>query len=947
MNIEHRTSNIQRPSVGQLPFLAGRWALSVGCWALFLSVAICIAAAPIPESEIAALEQELQQVGSTGTSAVDIRRACKSVIRKAEALLETSPDAPNRFELLGVLFEGQKRLLGLEMTEKNRNALFETCTRLSKAPDEYAEFRLEADLLLSERDLSAANATVKERVKALERTIEKYRNTSTERRCLRLALLIAQKLRACDLEMEIKERLAEGRFVGDHEMIALKPLANLNAIFSGTYESADKALVSFPSDRLGHQYLVIFWSTNPEGSEGHETFLARIREQQERFSDRFEVYSFNLDQMPDAGKSILSRSGVKGTALHLPGGRRNSAYKAYARRDPAAIFFNAQGHAPLNAGQMVPWSANAGPGLGMWLDDERYVGQLRSLFIGDFLVGSGEWPSFAKATAGRQVASGEEASQLTSELQAIQSCFTLPPLRYRLTRKAELGDYRRAEKLCAAAILQHPAAPDLWRVRNRRIIALIGMWNLAREPKHLEAAVKEAKAMLAPHRARSALVPGQATELPPGADVVARFCLVKDALWREGAMPEVLLRDFIDAEGAGQAPARALAAAAVLAIEANAEPLYQEYRQRLLCLSDKDHPELWPVLSLIRDRHHNHRLFWGNPGRWGYSRIQRYRGRYVVSGVGAPEKTNRVLVATLKDLEGRDLRIPQDLAGKMAGVVFVEPPEEASDRDVCVKRVKDFAGQFSTRDVPVIVAFLSEDTGTAKSMIRDCGGSFRAAMVPGGLGNPLVRRLGILSADRIPNPFLLYGDGTIAWWISGLTYPVAQTPMERAVSVSIGINIEKLRTDRAFKALEEGDFRRALLLLTERLPPKLAADSWTADRLQARALAYMGLNDWKAALTDIDAAMSARGAASRLKRQISMGEVEMHLAKSTILKKLGRDADAEKERTIGEDLLAWLANNPDGGYGEYPPTYARWGIPVGVYDDLLKRIRLALSGEAK
>jgi hypothetical protein len=317
--------------------------------------------------------------------------------------------------------------------------------------------------------------------------------------------------------------------------------------------------------------------------------------------------------------------------------------------------------------------------------------------------------------------------------------------------------------------------------------------------------------------------------------------------------------------------------------------------------------------------------------------------------LAAPNPASRVLVATLKDLEGGELKIPDVTKKKMTGIIFVEPPVDTSDRDVCVRRVKDFAGQFSRQGVPVIVAFLSEDTGAVKSMIKECGGSFRAAMVPGGLGNPLVRRLGILSADRMPNPFLLHGDGTIAWWISGLTYTVARTPMEHAVSTSIGINIEKLRTDRTFQPLEQGDFRRAVLLLTERLPPKKGGDWWTADRFQGRALAHMGLKDWKAALTDVDAAMAARSAASRLKRQMSMGDVEMHLAKSTILKKLGRDEDAQKEQTIGEDLLSWLAKNPDGalGFGEKPPTYARGGVPVGVYDNWLKRIRLALSGEVK
>ena len=864
----------------------------------------------IPETRITALKQELEQ-GARGKSAVKVRVAFKSVARQASALLVASPDAPNRYAVLAVLFRCQKVLLGMEVTEKNRKALFATCNSLSKAPDEYAEIRLEADLLLSQRDLAEAEATVTQRVKALEAVIENYRNTSAERRCLTIALQLASRLQASDLEIKIEKRLGKGRFAGDHEMIASKPLTNLNTVFSGTYESADKASVKFPSDLLGHQYLVMFWSTDPKASAGHEAFLASIKEQQEKFPGRFDVYSFNLDEMPDAGKSILGQSGVKATALHLPGGRRHSAYKAYARRGPAAILVNAQGHSALNPAQV--------PDLGLWLDDERYVAQLRSLYIGDFLIES-----------------GEQASQLTSELQAIQSCFTRPPLRYRLTPKAELDGYRRAETLCNAAIKKHAQAPDLWRVRNRRIIALIGMSNLAREPKYLAQAVEEAKGMLA-------------AELPPGADVVARFCLAKDALWGEGAIPEVLLKDFIDAKGAGQASAKTLAAAAVLAIEANAEPLYQDYRQRLLSLSDEDHPGQWPVLSLLRDRHHHHRMFWGNPGRWGHSETQRYKGRYVVSGVTTPEKANRVLVATLKDLDGQDVRIPQDFAGKMAGIVFVEPPEDASDRAVSVKHVKNFADQFSRQGVPVIVAFLSENTDTVKLMIEECGGSFRAAMVPGGLENPLVRRLGILSSDRIPNPFLLHGDGAIAWWISGLSYTVDRSPMEGSASAAIGINIEKLRTDRAFQPLEQGDFKRAVLSLSEQLPPKVGEDYWTADRFQGRALAQMGLKDWAAALTDIDAAMTSRQSVSRNKKAMSLGQAEMHFAKSTILKKLGRDKEAEQERTTAEEQFTWLESQPSGdeGHVEKPPSYARYGVPVGVFDDLLKRIRLALPGEGK
>jgi len=101
------------------------------------------------------------------------------------------------------------------------------------------------------------------------------------------------------------------------------------------------------------------------------------------------------------------------------------------------------------------------------------------------------------------------------------------------------------------------------------------------------------------------------------------------------------------------------------------------------------------VLSFIRDRHHGYRLFWGNPGRWGYTREQRYKVRYIISGLDASRKGSRVLTARLKGLDGQELRIPRDLAGKMTGIVFVEPPAEESDRGICVKRLKDFAGQFS------------------------------------------------------------------------------------------------------------------------------------------------------------------------------------------------------------------------------------------------------------
>ena len=137
---------------------------------LLISVHICSAqdAAPpkIPKARIAVLEADLSKNDKT-TSSVRKRRACKTVVRDAEDLLESYPEAPNRHQVLEIMLQTQKRLLSLESSDRNRDVLFDICERLVKAPDDYADLRLEADLLLSERELSLKNADVKTRAEAL------------------------------------------------------------------------------------------------------------------------------------------------------------------------------------------------------------------------------------------------------------------------------------------------------------------------------------------------------------------------------------------------------------------------------------------------------------------------------------------------------------------------------------------------------------------------------------------------------------------------------------------------------------------------------------------------------------------------------------------------------------------------------------------------------------
>ncbi|NNM30207.1 MAG: hypothetical protein HKO57_11860, partial [Akkermansiaceae bacterium] len=458
---------------------------------------LCIAreeAAGSLEVEIAALQKELIEAGEASSSTRQ-RRAYKSVVRDGEELFEGSPAAPDRWRILEIVFQSQKRLLGLENSEDNRDALLATCAKLAKAPDEVADLRLEADLLLSERELSSRSADVKERAEALEELIARYRGTPGEAKSLMMAAQIAPKLQAFELQKKVFDALGE-RFAGDPGVIEFRRqhlgLGRLDVQFAGTFTRADGVVLRFPADLMGRQSVVVFWSRM---TEGYEAYFKMIKELQDQLPGQFEVFSFNLDELPDAGAGTLRALQLDWTAMRLPGGKKSQAFRTYGRNDPVGFLVNAYGHALLE-----PTSLNAAEqaklgvrGLTMGistlnrrLDDARYLSQVQSLLVGDFLVTEADGRLDAALPPELKMlpmGPGEEAgaklvrtaeSVPAETLRAIQGCFTPAPFRYRLTTAEVLANYEKAEKLCGGAVRQHPTAPDLWIVRNRRIIALLG-----------------------------------------------------------------------------------------------------------------------------------------------------------------------------------------------------------------------------------------------------------------------------------------------------------------------------------------------------------------------------------------------------------------------------------------------------------------------------------------
>jgi len=621
----------------------------------------------------------------------------------------------------------------------------------------------------------------------------------------------------------------------------------------------------------------------------------------------------------DGGMAALRKQGLGWTVMRLPGGRNHPAFRSYAQNDPAGIFVNAYGRALLSpkGAQGEKFELNA-----QRISDERYLAQLQSLFIGDFLV------------------TAEPDQRQTPKLAAIQKCFIAAPLRYRLKPEQALANYTKAEKLCADAIKAAPKT-DISALRNRRIIALMGMWNLAGEPAYLAQAVKEAKAALA-------------TTLPPGADVVARFCLAKDTLRTSATVKmESVVSAFLADCGGAEAPASAVAAAAILALDANARGLHERTRATLLAAAESDNPMLWPVVAFLRDLVHTYDLLRANFIYRHSKRERQLRMRGQIANLGGEPRTDRLPEIELKTLNGGTLSLPRKSTGKLTLLVFVEPSADpnaefplndneegkvkkggtaatAWERVGLLSHASSLADRHVNKDLNTIVAVLSDDAARIAALMKARKLTCQATMVPGGLANPMVRRLGILSADRTPNIFLLRRDGSIAWQATGVPHVDAG---EFASMLASKVQIEVCELEHAYQALEKGDFKEAARVFGgPYLPWMPDRFGWRSSRYHGQAVAHVGAKDWTAALESIDKAIDARKlkyfkgrrsknpthwrteAATITVQQPDNILVELWAIKALALDKLGRKEEAAQMRRRSEESAS---TEPPSVYEEF------------------------------
>jgi hypothetical protein len=849
----------------RLPFAMPRiilLGLLCSATALFSPKALAQEAAA-PQS-IAELDKALT-AAKDGTSDARKRLAVKRVVRDAEKMLEPLGDSPDRFPILEFLFRARKQLIALDDDADQRKALLDTCRELVKAPDKYADLRLEADLLLSQAEIAKQGANAEARAKALRPFVERYVDTPSGAKVLRMAMLMALELGDNNLVNDLQDMIGE-RFAGDLEMISFQrdKLGGqvFGAPFIGTFERSDGKTLRFPMDALGRSTMLLFWSKGDESESLLKGLATAAKDMKQELSGRLEIISVNLDGLPDAGESIVRGHGADWQCLRLPGGKENPIYKAYVRADPRILTLSPTGYTALimegttrkkdeTKEGGTDYARFLGSSLARSWTDERYVAHLSSLMVGDFLVfdPTGVFepssPPELKATAKDAKPLTRAASSVPEEtLRAIQSCFIAPPQRYRISHSEIAAQYTKAADLSRKAIAAHPQAPDLWIVRNRLITALLGLWKTEAKLEHLDAAIAEAK---------TALTAGY----PTGCDLVARFCIARGELRDAKNTPREILEKFLK-ENANSGPA--LAAAALLAIDVADRKFFEDCRQAIL----KDHteaPMMWLFSSFLLDRHHEYWLFQVPfVAGWSFGRRESY-----FMNQGRSEPAQRTLRTELQTLDGKPLRIPEDLDSQWTVIVFAQPGPWSKNREDgrptspegLMKQLTEFTTARGLGDVKCFVAMLN---GTAESIRAGYEGkepAYPLLTVPNGMNNPLIHSLGIQSEDHQLNSILIDQKGRIALAASGLI-------TEGRGNATIHINVIASEEEKSVVALlEKGDITAAKETIFRLAPPfdpsavdakgkPLKKPTYNIAHLRARARVYLALKDLDKALADAE-----------------------------------------------------------------------------------------------
>lgn len=836
--------------------------------------------------ELPKLEEALSSI-SRDSSTARQRLAVRRVIRDAQAAIGKHGNKPSRWALLEFQFRAQQRLIAIDDDSKHRESLIEISRELIKAPDEFAAQRLEADLLLSQVEQARKGMGVEERSGALREFVARYVATPAGAKALRTAIVMGLEMGDTRLVNDLRKVTAK-HYSSDLEMIAFLRDHLGGQVFGvpfvGHYQRSDGRRAMFPMDGLGHSSMVLFWSKDNENIIQYLTDMAAAQKLDlENIDGRLEIVSVNLDGLPDAGESIIRGVGADWQCLSLPGGRESAIYKAYVRRDPLNLRVAPTGQAamvmagstrkppPQKMELLKQQIKEAKPSLPEdlkrytesfrraiirgWSND-LYSTQLCALMVGDFLVFDPEGFNAAMPPELKAAAKGGKVTPLKRKqacvpeesLMAIQGCLIAPPQRYHASIAEIRAGYQKMIELCRKAIAKHPEAPDLWIVRNRLIIGLMGLWKIDFKLEHFEAAAAQAKA---------AMEDGY----PEGCDVIARFCLARQAFRDPASNRSAVLDAYVADQGGESAHGPVLASACLLALDIADEARFQGFRE-LILRNQLEHPMMWIFTGFLLDRYHDYWLFQVPfTAGWSFGRRQRYEMQQ-----GVVDEALRRLDVELPTFDGKTLRIPEDLESEYTAIFFAQPgPWKGRERDDPKppspgSLLRNFPRYVVERpDLDMAVAILGEADEAAIRENIDVRGlqeqpEVSLLKLPEGPRHLLVQRLA-LQSDR-EAAILIDKQGHILSVRSGISFNEVESAFRNT--------IEGLDEKAVMAELEKGEVEKAKQLIMALAPPydpeakdergrQLPVPKYGVAHLRARGHVYMALKQWDKALTDAEA----------------------------------------------------------------------------------------------
>lgn len=802
---------------------------------------------PVADDTLAALRADLSEATRAPSSARQ-KLALRRVVRDAEEVIQNNPTAPNRFEAMEVLFRTQQALYQRDADEDIRLGILKTCGMLTVAPDMYAELRWDADLLLSQAQIARQGGDAKQRARMLRELVERYLGTSAETKAVRMTLLLALELGESGL-IEYLDALISERFADDLSMIAYKREKLPERVFGVTLfedlRDTKGNLVRFPADGFGTTTALFFWSNDDNGRANLKEIAEVLRSKPPAPERRLVIYSVNLDELPDAGESILRQHGLDWRALHLPGGRTSLVYQAYARVDPKLVTVSPTGIASLflTGGNMD------GKGFERWIGsstarswvDSYYCNTLQSLTSAEFLI-LDPWDKFDPAVppelmalssdpaADKPLLNRTDKSVPEATARAIQACFLAPPRRYNATYEEVIAGYQKADELCAQAIKAHPDAPDLWMIRNRRIVALMGLWKVKLDNHYLNEAAVEAHAALK-------------AGYPAGADAIARLCLARQAVREPDADAGQVIRSLVQTKEGEQPAAPTLAVAALVAMEVGDRETYAQMRQMLLEQHGNE-PMLWPLTAFMLDRYYRYWLY-QIPFISGH--LYSYREAHGISRFEA-EPSVRRFDLPLQSLDSQAVRLPEQGKDQWTLIRFILPEHIARLSD----RPDPFATSRPLSDIRVVDVILSEDTQAIRDELakRQTPPYYPVLCVSDAVRDAIDRKFGMRHGGRGPGMLILRPDGSVALAASALTHQGMSRGGE--IVSAVFLQQDEAAVDRA---LAKGDLEEAKRLAFTNAPAQaepLPGSKLADEHLRARAKVYRAMGEWKAALADVE-----------------------------------------------------------------------------------------------